>query len=76
MQRQYVEGGVPYDPSVRGTLPKESNITYVTLAVTPEQAQLLTLAVEKAKLLTLSLRPFGDDGIKELPPVVEPLRLR
>lgn len=48
----------------------------MTLAVTPEQARLLALVVDKAKLVTLSLRAFGDVEVKELAPVTEPLRLR
>lgn len=68
VQRQFVENGVPYDPSVRGTPPKEANITYVTLAITPEDVQLLTMAVDRAKLLTVSMRRFGDEETKELAP--------
>lgn len=70
----YVENGVPYEPSVRGEQPDEENVTYVTLALSPEQTQLLWLASQDGDI-TLSLRAFGDDEIEELPPVTEPLRI-
>lgn len=41
----------------------------VTLEVTPQQAQLLSLADEYA-VLRLSVRPFGDQGPVGLPPVI------
>jgi pilus assembly protein CpaB len=41
----------------------------VTLEVTPQQAQLLSLADEYA-VLRLAVRPFGDGGIMGLPPVI------
>lgn len=75
VQREYVEGGVPYEPSVRGDLPEEDeNISYVTLAVEPEDAQLLWLASSQGSV-TLSLRPFGDEDIAPLAPIAEPLQL-
>jgi pilus assembly protein CpaB len=45
----------------------------VTLEVTPQQAQLLSLADEYA-VLRLSVRPFGDDGPIGLLPVITAFR--
>lgn len=75
VQREYVDGGVPYEPSVRGDLPEDDEeVTYVTLAVEPEDAQLLWLASSQGSV-TLSLRPFGDDDVAPLAPIAEPLQL-
>jgi len=74
VQRHYIDSGVPYNPSVRGNPPRDANINFVTLAVTPEQAQVLALTLEQAKALTLALRPFGDLEPKSLTPSVEPIR--
>lgn len=46
----------------------QPDATTVTLAVTPEQAQLLAL-VDTEGDVWLSLRPFGEDATIELPPV-------
>lgn len=72
VQNDFVNTGVPYDSSVRGTPPENKSITYVMLAVTPEQAQLLWISVQDAKL-TLSLRGFGDDAIVAVDYSAEPL---
>jgi len=72
VQKDFVDTGVPYDASVRGTPPDDKTITFVMLAVTPEQAQELFIAVQDAKL-TLSLRGFGDDAIVDVPYSAEPL---
>jgi pilus assembly protein CpaB len=72
VQREYVDNGVPYDPSVRGEPPKDDDVSYVTLALTPEQAQTLWLASQDGAV-TLALRAFGDGEIKTLGPVTEPL---
>jgi len=72
VQREYVDNGVPYDPSVRGEPPEEESVSYVTLSLTPEQAQLLWLASQDGAV-TLALRAFGDGEIKTLGPVTEPL---
>lgn len=45
----------------------------VTLEVTPQQAQLLSLADEYA-VLRLSVRPFGDTGPMGLPPIITAFR--
>ncbi len=74
VQRHYIDNGAPYNPSVRGNPPRDANINFVTLAVTPEQAQVLALTLEQAKALTLALRPFGDLEPKNLMPSVEPIR--
>jgi len=62
VQREYVANGVPYDTSVRGAPPEEDSISYVTIAVTPEDAQLLWLASQEGEI-TLSLRAFGDNTV-------------
>jgi Flp pilus assembly protein CpaB len=72
VQREYVDNGVPYDPSVRGEPPTEDSVSYVTLSLTPEQAQVLWLALQDGAV-TLALRAFGDGEIKDLGPVTEPL---
>ncbi|MCK9517699.1 MAG: Flp pilus assembly protein CpaB [Dehalococcoidia bacterium] len=74
VQRAFVDSGVPYDESTRGAPRDEENTNYVTLAVTPDQAQILWLATQEGAL-TLSLRSFGDNVIAELTPVAEPIRL-
>ena len=75
VQRTIIEGGVPYDSSVRGALPSDKdNIGFVTLAVKPDQAQLLWLASQEGKL-TIILRPFGDQEQIPLAPRIEPLLL-
>ena len=75
VDRSYVDTGVVYDPSVRGEPPGErDSISFVTLSVTPEQAQLLWLAQDSGRL-TLILRPFGEDSITPLAPIIEPLTL-
>ena len=74
VQRDYVDNGVPYDPSVRGEPPKDDSVSYVTLSLTPEQAQVLWLASQDGAV-TLALRAFGDGEIKTLGPVTEPLQV-
>jgi pilus assembly protein CpaB len=71
VQAKYAEGTGTYEPSTRAAPPRESNVTYVTLAVKPEDAQLLALAVDKASLLTISLRPFGDADTADVRPMPE-----
>jgi Flp pilus assembly protein CpaB len=66
---QYVAGGAPYDSSVRGA-PAKTNVSSITVAVTPEEAQQLTLLVERSRLFTFSLRPFGEEQTKALQPSV------
>jgi pilus assembly protein CpaB len=66
--RQTVPGGVPYDQSVRGAQPKEANVQYLTLAVSPEEAQQLTVAMDLSRNLTVSMRAFGDTEKRDLPP--------
>lgn len=76
VQRNYVDNGIVYDSATRGeAVDKKDDVNYVTLAVTPEQAQLIWLAVQEGKI-TLTLRPFGDDGVNDLPPVAEPIRIQ
>ena len=66
IQQKYVDNGVPYDSTIRGEPMTNDNISYATLALTPEQAQLLWLAGREGKI-TLSLRPFQDESIVPLP---------
>lgn len=72
VQRDYVDNGVPYEPSVRGEPPDNDSVSYVTLSLTPEQSQTLWLASQEGAV-TLALRAFGDGEIKQLGPVAEPL---
>ena len=59
VQRSYVADGLTYEPSTRGTPPADAGVSWVTLALTPQQSQLMWLASQQGKL-TLTLRPFGD----------------
>ncbi len=72
INRTYVQSGIPYDASVRGEPSKDSQVSDLTLAVTPEQAQQLALLVEKAKSLTVTLRAFGDADARDIVPFLEP----
>jgi hypothetical protein len=54
-------------------VPKDASVSYLTLAVTPEQAQALTLLSERSSSMTVSLRPFGDSETKSLAPFTEPI---
>jgi pilus assembly protein CpaB len=72
VETNFVADGV-YEPSTRGSGSGTKDAKYVTLAVTPAQAQLLWLAVQQGKL-TLSLRAFGDDAIIPVAPVAEPVK--
>jgi Flp pilus assembly protein CpaB len=74
VQREYVDNGIPYEPSVRGEPPDSDSVSYVTMALTPEQAQFLWLALQEGQV-TVTLRAFGDDKIEDLPPVTQPLRI-
>ncbi len=73
VESQYVANGVPYDDTVRGAPGKISG-NDVTLAVTPEEAQFLTLVVQRAKFLTVALRPFADNATHELRPTTGPIQ--
>lgn len=74
VQRDYVDNGVPYEPSVRGEPPDDDSVNYLTMALTPEQAQLLWLALQDGDV-TVTLRAFGDDEIKDLAPATQPLQI-
>lgn len=63
VQRAYVADGLTYEPSTRGTPSEDGNVSYVTLGLTPEQAQLVWLAEQEGKL-TLTLRAFGDAHVR------------
>ena len=68
VQRTYVDNGLTYDSSVRGAPDPNGAVSYLTLALTPEQGQLLSLVASSGQI-TLSLRPFGDESIEELLPL-------
>ena len=67
LNTSYVDNGVTYDSSVRGT--PVGSVSYLTLALTAEQVQLLS-RVSSDGQITLSLRRFGDATIEELPPII------
>lgn len=76
VQRKRAESAAVYDSSTRGDPPGDKDeVSYVMLALTPEQAQLLWLASQENKV-TLALRPFGDEGVTDLAPVAEPIRVK
>jgi len=75
IETNFVDNGVPYDSTVRGTPDDKTGGTYVTLALTPDQAQLLWLASQKGKV-TLTLRSFGDAQIANLTPIAEPVVIK
>lgn len=76
VQRNYVDNGVPYDASVRGSLPaSDKSIDNITLALTPDQAQLLWLTAQDGKV-TVALRGFGDQETSPIPAVAEPVRIK
>ena len=62
VQREYVANGLVYDESTRGAPPESGQVSNVTLALEPAQAELLWLATQTGQL-TLTLRAFGDDEI-------------
>jgi len=75
VQRTRAEG-VVYDSATRGEpLDDDDNVSYVTVALLPDQAQLLWLAMQEGSI-TLALRAFGDDAVATLEPVAEPIRIR
>ena len=71
VQRLFVTTG-QYEPSTRGAPPEDDNVSYVTLAVSPEQAQLILLASQGGEL-TLTLRAFGDDSVAPLGTIIGPV---
>ena len=75
IQKNFVANGVPYDATVRGRPDDKTDGSYVTLALTPDQAQLLTLASQDGKV-TLTLRAFGDAKVADVAPIAEPVRIK
>jgi pilus assembly protein CpaB len=72
VDKSYVDKGIPYDASIRGDAPKDKDdVAYVTLAVKPDDAQMLWLAQNQGKV-TLALRPFGEGNTTPLRPTLEP----
>jgi pilus assembly protein CpaB len=75
IQTNFVNNGVPYDSTVRGAPDAKTDGSYVTLALTPDQAQLLALASQDGKV-TLTLRAFGDAKVADVAPIAEPVRIK
>ncbi len=73
VEREKAAGGT-YEPSTRGDGIDEGDVRYVTLALTPAQAQLVQLALDRGKI-TLTLREFGNDTIEDIPPISLPLKV-
>jgi hypothetical protein len=77
VKTNFVNEGVAYEESTRGE-PYEGedrdDVNFLTVAVTPQDAQLLWL-VSQEGALTVALRAFGDDAIANLDAVVEPIPL-
>lgn len=67
----FVDTGDEYKPDTRGAAPEEGGTGFVVVAVTPEQAQVLTLAQELGTL-SFTLRPFGDDEFVPMEPFLQP----
>jgi pilus assembly protein CpaB len=74
VEREFVDDGVVYDETTRGEEPEEGNVRYVTLAVSPEQAQQLWLITQDGEL-TLTIRGFGDDAADPIDPTDEPFNI-
>ena len=75
VERNRAKDGGVYDSATRGVPSEDKDINNVTLALTPEQSQLLWLAAQGGKV-TLALRGFGDEGVKALPVMAEPINIR
>lgn len=73
VEREKAAGGT-YEPSTRGEGIDEGDVRYVTLALTPYQAQLVQLALDRGKI-TLTLRDFTNDTIEDIPPISLPLKV-
>lgn len=75
IEKNFVDNGLPYDSTVRGTPDDKTTGSYVTLALAPDQAQLLWLASQDGKV-TLTLRAFGDATIADLSAIAQPVRIK
>ncbi len=73
VERSFVANGVTYDPTTRGA-PPANGFGTVTLALTPDQTQLMWLARQHGKM-TLSLRRFGENDPANLQPLSGPLQV-
>ncbi len=71
IDKSFVPNGVPYDSTTRGAPPTTAGT--VTLALTPEQSQLMWLARQHGKM-TLTLRRFGENEPTDIPPLAGPLQ--
>ncbi|HEU0073137.1 MAG TPA: Flp pilus assembly protein CpaB [Dehalococcoidia bacterium] len=67
----FVDTGDEYKPDTRGAAPEGGGAGFVVVAVSPEQAQVLTLARELGTL-SFTLRPFGDQEFVPIAPFQEP----
>lgn len=66
----FVENGITYDETTRGAPPKTGGA--LTVAMTPEQAQVMYLARGKGEM-TIALRRFGENQPVELRPIAGPV---
>jgi pilus assembly protein CpaB len=71
VEAAFVTSGEEYEASTRGARPEGGGAGFVIMAVTPEQAQILTLA-RQLGTLSFTLRPFGDEEFVPLEPFLEP----
>jgi pilus assembly protein CpaB len=72
VQHNFVEGRT-YDEATRGEEVEDNRVSYITLALTPEQSQQLWLLTQDdATDIGLTLRGFGDGGVEEIVPTDEP----
>ncbi len=70
IDRSFVPNGVPYDSTTRGAPPPSAGT--ITMALTPEQSQLMWLARQHGKM-TLTLRRFGENEPSDVAPLAGPL---
>ncbi len=56
----------------QGEVTPDDDTDYVVLALTPEQTQTLQMAIDLGAI-TLTLRPFGDEEIRDLTPIRVPV---
>lgn len=77
VQRNYIQKGEPYETSDRAAPPKEAGVSFLTVAVAPDEALRLAWIVTEARSMTVALRGFGDEQTQvQLAPFSGPLRTR
>lgn len=75
VQRNYIQKGEPYENFDRAAPPKEAGVSFLTVAVSPDEALRLAWIVAEARSMTVALRGFGDEETKvQLGPFSGPLR--